>query len=32
MRPSLLLREVLPFFLSLAALIAASLLVDAGLH
>lgn len=32
MRPSLLLREVLPFFLSLAALIGAALLVDAGLH
>lgn len=32
MRPSLLLREVLPFFLSLIALIGAALLVDAGLH
>lgn len=32
MRPSVLLREVLPFFLSLMALIAAALLVDAALH
>lgn len=32
MRPSLLLREVLPFFLSLLALIAAALLADAALH
>jgi len=32
MRASLLFREVLPFFMSLAALIAAALLVDAGLH
>lgn len=32
MRPSVFLREVLPFFLSLMALIAATLLVDAGLH
>ncbi len=32
MKPGLLLREVLPFFLSLVALIAAALLVDAGLH
>lgn len=32
MRPSVFLREVLPFFLSLIALIAATLLVDAGLH
>lgn len=32
MRPNLLVREVLPFFLSLMALIAATLLVDAGLH
>lgn len=32
MKPSLLVREVLPFFLSLLALIAAALLVDAGLH
>lgn len=32
MKPSLLLREVLPFLLSLVALIGAALLVDAGLH
>jgi len=32
MRPNLLVREVLPFFLSLMALIGAALLVDAGLH
>lgn len=31
-RPELLLREVLPFFLRLAALVVAALLVDAGLH
>lgn len=31
-RPELLLREVLPFFLRLAALVLATLLVDAGLH
>ncbi len=31
-RPNLLLREVLPFFLRLAALLVATLLVDAGLH
>lgn len=30
--PDLLLREVLPFFLRLAALVVATLLVDAGLH
>ncbi|RAK62984.1 hypothetical protein [Phenylobacterium kunshanense] len=32
MRSSVFLREVLPFFLSLMALIATTLLVDAGLH
>lgn len=32
MRPNLLLREVLPFFLRLVALLIATLLVDAGLH
>lgn len=32
MRSNLLLREVLPFFLSLMALVGAALLVDAGLH
>ncbi|MBS0410433.1 MAG: hypothetical protein JSR86_11005 [Proteobacteria bacterium] len=32
MKPSLLLREVLPFFAALAALIAATLVVDAVLH
>lgn len=32
MRPSLFLREVLPFFLALSALIGAALLADAGLH